>query len=52
MVKSVVRAFHWSPKIINKMFADDYDYNGLFFWYDDVVKTDKEVKASYNKGKK
>lgn len=45
MIKSVVRAHHWTPDVINSLYHDSIDYFGLQFWYDDVRQVEKELKA-------
>lgn len=41
MVKSVVRQFNWQPYVIETLFLDDVDYNGLVYWYNDVIELNK-----------
>ena len=49
VIKSVVREHSWSPNEIGKLNLDDYDYTGLIYWYNDVKKSNEEIKNSYNK---
>ena len=28
---------------------DDWDYNGILYWYDDIKTMNEELKKSYNK---
>lgn len=44
MIKSIVDTHHWTPKTIDKMYCDDFDYKGLVYWYDELVRIDKEYK--------
>jgi hypothetical protein len=44
MIKSIVDYHHWSPKVIEKMFADDLDFKGLGYWYDEIVRINKMNK--------
>ena len=34
--------YHWTPKTIGKMYCDDYDFEGLMYWYNEVVRINKE----------
>lgn len=45
MIKSVVREHHFSPAVLGDFYLDAIDYQGLVFWYDDVVKVSEELKA-------
>ena len=45
MVKTVVRAHHWDPEIIENLYLDDTDFLGLLYWYNDVLDEYKEVKG-------
>jgi hypothetical protein len=47
MIKTVVREHHWSPEIIGDLFIDGQDYEGLEYWYDDIM----EVITELNKKK-
>jgi hypothetical protein len=49
MVQTVVREHHWQPNQINRLYLDDIDYNGLEFWYNDVVAVGKELKTKQKK---
>lgn len=49
MVKSVVRNYHWTPDIIGSLFFDAEDYEGLEYWYNDVVEQEKDMKAATRK---
>ena len=44
MIKSVVRNFHWTPKIIDGLFADAIDHFGLEYWYNDCKEVEKSLK--------
>jgi hypothetical protein len=44
MIMSIVDYHHWSPKIIEKMYCDDYDFKGLVFWYDELIRINKQIK--------
>jgi hypothetical protein len=43
MILTVVREFHWAPSIVGALYIDAEDYEGLEYWYNDVVKTNKEL---------
>jgi len=44
VIISVARAFSWSPKTLMSMYVDDFDYNGLIFWYNDVKEQNDKFK--------
>ena len=46
---TVVREHHWSPDTFNKLFLDSIDTNGLFFWYEDIVKVHTEMQTNSKK---
>lgn len=37
-IKTIAFEYHWTPKTIGKMFADDIDSNGIWFWYKEVER--------------
>jgi len=41
---TVVREFKWTPSIISNLYVDNIDFEGLFFWYEDIEKVIKEMK--------
>lgn len=44
MIQTVVREHHWEPRQFKRLYLDDSDYNGLEFWYNDVVEVGNELK--------
>jgi hypothetical protein len=34
----------WEPGIISRLFLDNRDYNGLFYWHDAIVEMNKEIE--------
>lgn len=44
MIVSVVREHKWAPDIIGALFVDAQDYEGLEFWYNDVLECVEEMK--------
>lgn len=46
MIVSVVRYTHWSPKIIDELYLDDLDHNGLLFWYNDIKEQNKAIEQN------
>jgi len=38
---SIVDYHHWTPKTIKKMYVDDYDFEGIIYWYDELVRIEK-----------
>jgi hypothetical protein len=49
MIMSIVDYHHWTPKTIKKMYVDDYDFEGIIYWYDELVRIDKESKKKIKK---
>ena len=39
-----IEKFNWTPKTIDKMFCDDFDFKGLIYWYSELRRIDKEMK--------
>lgn len=46
---SVARYFQWPPHILDSLFLDDYDHNGLAFWFNDCKTQDKKSKEELSK---
>jgi len=44
IIVSVARTFKWSPKALMEMYVDDFDYQGLIFWYNDVKEQNDKLK--------
>jgi hypothetical protein len=44
MIKSVVREYHFSPATVGDFYLDEIDFNGLRFWYDDVLEIHEAMK--------
>jgi len=44
MIKSVVREYHFSPATVGDFYLDDQDYEGLEFWYNDVIEIQRQLK--------
>ena len=49
MIKSVVRQYRWTPEIINNLYVDAIDHEGLIFWYNDCVEIDMELQKTKEK---
>lgn len=45
MIKSVVRAYNWTPDKIENLHLDDADFFGLEYWYNDVKEVDNSLKS-------
>jgi hypothetical protein len=45
MIMSIVDAYHWTPKTIENMYCDDYDFKGIVYWYDELVRIDKKINS-------
>lgn len=37
-LKTVGFEMKWKPKVLKKLYVDDSDYNGLFFWYNEILE--------------
>jgi hypothetical protein len=46
MWRTVVREFHWEPRVLGSLYFDEIDHKGLIFWYNDVVKVHEEMKKN------
>ena len=44
MIASVVSEYKWPPDVIGGLFIDSQDYEGLEFWYDQVVTANEELE--------
>ena len=49
LIKSVVRQYHWQPRIISSLYADNQDYMGLIYWYEDALDIAREMKIKSKK---
>jgi hypothetical protein len=49
MIRTVVREHKWSPAIVGDLFLDEKDFEGLVFWYKDILKVNKELEAKLPK---
>lgn len=45
MIKTIAAEYHWAPTIIGAFFIDEIDYNGIFFWYNEIQETNLKLKA-------
>jgi hypothetical protein len=43
MVKTVMRAYPWTPDVIDKLYLDDKDHHGIGYLYEDILKSLKEL---------
>ena len=43
MIVSVVRAYQFSPFIINDLFVDRVDHLGLEYWHDDAIRVNDSL---------
>ena len=41
VIKSIVDYYHWTPKTIAKMYCDDFDFKGINYWYDELIRIEK-----------
>ncbi len=37
-IKQVGFEMKWTPEILNKLYLDDFDSSGLFFWYNEILR--------------
>lgn len=44
MIKTIVRQHHWAPEAMGALYFDDLDYEGLLFWFDEVMEAIAEMK--------
>lgn len=51
MIKTVAREYKWPPEVLGGLYFDDQDYEGLVFWYNDVLEMIEKAKPK-PKGKK
>jgi len=49
VIKSIVDYHHWSPSEIKEMFCDDLDFQGLSYWYDEIVRINKMNEQKLSK---
>lgn len=46
MIKTVARTFNWaSPDVLKNMYCDNEDFDGIQFWYEDVIEQHKEIES-------
>ena len=43
-IKSVVNEHNWSPSIIDAMYLDSLDYQGIGYWYDNAKEMHDKMK--------
>jgi hypothetical protein len=43
-IKSIVNEYHWSPNIIDNMYLDDFDYHGIFYWYETIKQMHNKLE--------
>lgn len=48
----MVRFHNWSPFVVNKLYLDSIDHEGLYFWRDDVRKYNDEIAIKEGAKKK
>jgi len=48
MIKSIVNEHHWSPNIIDNMYCDDIDHNGIEYWYNNLKEMHEKLDGSDN----
>jgi hypothetical protein len=37
---SIVDNYHWTPKTIENMYCDDFDFKGILYWYNELLRLD------------
>ncbi|MDA3816935.1 MAG: hypothetical protein PF486_06120 [Prolixibacteraceae bacterium] len=48
-MRTIARKYRWAPYEMSKLFLDDLDMYGVFFWEWDAMEYDKEVQKSTKK---
>jgi len=43
MVRSIVRAHHWTPTEIENLYLDDRDFQSIGYWYNDVMAVENSI---------
>jgi hypothetical protein len=43
MFASLTREHHWPPSVLEGLFFDREDYEGLQFWIDDLIEMNKKI---------
>ena len=41
----MVREYHFFPNVIGELYIDNQDFEGLEYWYDDVVEVNKQLET-------
>ena len=43
-IRSIARLYRWSVDKIEKLYLDDIDYKGLYYWYKDALEYNEQIK--------
>jgi hypothetical protein len=41
MIKTIVFEYHFQPREIAEMYVDDFDFQGIIFWYKEFERLEK-----------
>lgn len=44
MIKTIIRDHHWEPVVIDRLFLDNVDHQGLEYWYEDTLDFISKLK--------
>lgn len=42
-IRTVARLYKWTVTEIRKLYLDDLDYRGLYYWYEDAKEYIKQI---------
>lgn len=51
IIKTVVREYKWPPEVIGGFFFDDHDFDGIEYWYEDILKVNTELESRNKQNK-
>jgi hypothetical protein len=49
MIKSVIREHHYPPQVIDLLFLDEQDHEGIIWLYNDINEQQAELEKKYGK---
>jgi len=44
VIKRIGQEYHWTPETIDKMFLDDLDHRGIYYWHYHIEKVIQSMK--------
>jgi hypothetical protein len=45
-IRTLARTYKWTPFEIGKLYIDDIDFEGLFYWFEDAKQYIDEIKTA------